>query len=204
MSADLDSADLPDTPSQGAVTKAAVTRPPLTAAKRPATCFARHLQQAEQPPGNMWGCMSVIGLCPMPSASLSGVVGCMVASHANHCRPTDCSVRRVAIERRSVLLVGCCVCNLSENSIMSQRHNSESEESSSSSDYYWDGLPSPDVLRKYREPKWYMECGAQTESGGYTGPYRGLGIPHRGTAARGRAAMAARGIGDRARAGCVG
>jgi len=47
---DLDSADLPDTPSQGAVMKAAETRPPLTAAERPAACFVRHLRQAEQLP----------------------------------------------------------------------------------------------------------------------------------------------------------
>jgi len=38
-------------------------------------------------------------------------------------------------------------------------------------------VPSPDVLHKYREPKWYMERKAQTEAGWYTGPYRGLGIP---------------------------
>jgi len=42
---------------------------------------------------------------------------------------------------------------------MSQRQNHESDESSSSSGE-WDGPSSPDVLRKYREPKWYMERGA--------------------------------------------
>jgi len=78
---------------------------------------------------------------------------------------------------------------------MSQRQNCESEESSSSSGE-WDGLPSPDVLRKYRQPKWYMERGAQTEDGWYAGPHRGLGIPHRPV--RGRLAAATQGAGDRA------
>jgi len=53
---------------------------------------------------------------------------------------------------------------------MSQRQNCESEESSFSSDD-WDGLPSPDVLRRYREPKSWMDGSAQTEPGWYTGLY---------------------------------
>jgi len=107
----------------------------------------------------------------MPPASLFGVAGCMVALCASHCLQTDCSVRRVVTERQSVFLVGYCTCNLCEGSIMSQRHRNDSEKSTSSSDYNWNGLPSPDVLRKYRGLKWYMEHGAQTESDGYAGPY---------------------------------
>jgi len=87
---------------------------------------------------------------------------------------------------------------------MSQRRCNESESSSASSDYHWDGLPSPDVLRRYCGPKSWMERGAQTDSSGYAGPYRGLGIPHRGSAARGRASMAAHEIGDQMHGGCVG
>ena len=59
------------------------------------------------------------------------------------------------------------------------------------------GTAWPPVLRKYREPKWYMERGAQSDAKGYSGPYRGLGIPHR--PARGRAAAAAPGAGAHAR-----
>jgi len=59
---------------------------------------------------------------------------------------------------------------------MSQRQDSDTDGSGSSSGE-WDDLPSPEVLHKYREPKWYMERGAQTEADWYTGPYRGLGIP---------------------------
>jgi len=43
-----------------------------------------------------------------------------------------------------------------------------------------------------------MDESAQTEPGWYTGPYRGLGIPHWNAAVRGRAAVAVCGIGDRA------
>jgi len=157
MSDDLDSTGLPDTPFQGAVVEAAETRLLLTATRRPAARFVRHLQRAERLPGNMWGCASVIGLSLTPSASLSGVVGCVVASRASHCLQTVCDAQRVVIGIRSILLLGCCNCNLRESSTMSQRRRKESEESSSSSDYNWDGLPSPDVLRKYREPKWYTE-----------------------------------------------
>jgi len=151
----------------------------------------------------MWGCVSVIGLWPTPSASPSAVVGCMLASRANHCLQTDCSMQRLDIEKQSVLLVGCCICNLQSCNTMSQRNNSESEGSSSSSDD-WDGLPSPDVLHRYREPKSWMDESAQTEPGCYTGPYRGLGIPHQNAAVRSRAAAAAHGINDHARGGCVG
>jgi len=128
-------------------------------------------------------------------------VGCVVALHATHCLRTVCDALRIAIEERRVLLVGCCICKLRESSKMSQRRRIESEKSSSSSNYHWDGLPSPDVLCRPRKPKMWTERSAQTESGGYVGPYRDLGIPHQDTAARGRASMAARGIGDRMRGG---
>ena len=111
MPDDLDSTDLPDTPSQGAVMEAIKTRPPLTAARRPTACFVRHVQLAEPSPRSMWGCVSVIGLHPTPSASLYGVVGCVVALRATHCLQTVCDVLRIAIEERHVLLVGCCVCS---------------------------------------------------------------------------------------------
>jgi len=88
----------------------------------------------------MWGCVSVIGLHPMLSASLYGVVGCVVALRATHCLQTVCDVLRAAIEERRVLLVGCCVCKLREGNNMSQRRHTESEKSRSSSDD-WDGLP---------------------------------------------------------------
>ena len=143
MSADLDSADLPDTPYQGAVVEAAETRPPLAAAGRPAACFVRRLWWAQRLPGNMWGCVSVIGLCPTPPASLSGVVGCVVALHASHCPQAVCDALRVVIEERSILLVARCICILYKGCKMSQRRRSESVKSSSSSDYHWDGLPSP-------------------------------------------------------------
>jgi len=151
----------------------------------------------------MWGCLSVIGLHPTPSASLYGVVGCVVTVRTTLCLQTVCDVLCIAIEERRVLLDGCCGCKLHEGNNMSQRCRAESEKSSSSSDD-WDGLPSPDVLRWYLEPKWYTEQGFQTESGGFSGPYRGLGIPHRNTAARGQAPMAVRGIGDCTRGGCIG
>ena len=112
VSDDLDPADLPDTPSQGAVMGPTVTRPPFTTTEQPATCFARHPPRAGPLPRNMWGCASVIGLCPTPFASPSGVVGCRLASRANHCLQTDCSVHCVDTEKRSVLLIGCCICNL--------------------------------------------------------------------------------------------
>jgi len=134
--------------------EAAETRPPLTAAGRPAARFVRHVRRAERSPGNMWGCVSVIGLHPMPSASLYGVVGCVVALRATHCLQTVCAALRVAIEVRRVLLVGCCVCKLRENCNMSQRHcrhlrgdPSDSEGSSTSSDFHRDNLPRPDVVR---------------------------------------------------------
>ena len=79
---------------------------------------------------------------------------------------------------------------------MSQRQDSDTDGSGSSSGE-WDDLPSPEVLHKYREPKWYMERGAQTEADWYTGPYRGLKVPHRPV--RGRAAATAQGAGARAR-----
>jgi len=143
MSDDLHSTIMPDTPSQDAVVGAAETRPPLAAAEWPAARFVRHLQRTERLPGNVWGCASVIGLCPTPSASLSGVVGCVVTSRASHCLQTVCDALRVVIGERSVLLVGCCTCKLRKGSKMSQRHRDESENSSYSSDYHWDGLPSP-------------------------------------------------------------
>jgi len=46
---DLDPANPPDTPSQGAVMGPIVTRPPVTAG-RPATCFARHQPRAGPSP----------------------------------------------------------------------------------------------------------------------------------------------------------
>jgi len=197
VSDDLDPANPPDTPSQGAVMGPTVTRPPFTAAAgRPATCFARHPPRAGPLPRNMWGCATVIGLCPTLFASPSGVVGCRLTSRANHCLPTDCSVHRVDTKKRKISLFGCCICSLHNCDIMSQRQDSDTDGSSSSSGE-WDGLPSPDVLRKYREPKWYMERGAQTEADWYTGPYRGLGVPHRPV--HGRAAATALGAGARAR-----
>jgi len=142
VSDDLDPADLPDTPSQGAVMGPTVTRPPFTAAERPVTCFARHLPRAGPLPGNMWGCASVIGLCPTPFTSPSGVVGCRLASRANHCLWTGCSVHSVDTAKRSVLLSGCCICNSRRCDIMSQRQYHDTDESNSSSGE-WDGLPSP-------------------------------------------------------------
>jgi len=79
---------------------------------------------------------------------------------------------------------------------MSLKHDSGADGSGSSSGE-WDGLASPDVLRKYREPKWYMERGAQTDDDGFAGPYRGLGIPHR--LVRGQAAATTQRAGARAR-----
>jgi len=74
---------------------------------------------------------------------------------------------------------------------------SQRQDGSGSSSGEWDGLPSPDVLRKYREPKWYMERGAQTEADWYAGLYRSLGIPHRPV--HSRAAATAQGAGARVR-----
>jgi len=83
-------------------------------------------------------------------------------------------------------------------------NQSGSEDSSTSSNFHGDNLSSLDVVHSRTQPKWYIEQGAQTESGGYVGPFWGLGIPVRCTTGRGRASLAARGIGDRMRRGCIG
>jgi len=155
-----------------------VTRPPFTAAGRPATCFARHQPRTGPLPRIMWGRVSVIGFSPTLFASPSGVAGCRLALRASHCLLTDCSVHRVETEELKTLLLGYCNFSSQRCTIMSLKQDSDTDGSGSISDE-WDGLASPDVLCKYREPKWYMERGAQTDADGYAGPYRGLGIPHR-------------------------
>jgi len=193
---DLDPADPPDTPSQGAVMGPTVTRPPFITAGQPATCFARHQPRAGPPPRNMWGRMSAIGLSPTPLASPSGVAGCRLALRASHCLLTECSVHSVELVALKNLLLGCCRYNLEYCTMASLKQNSDTDDSRSSYGE-WGGLASPDVLRRYREPRWYMERGAQTDSDGYAGPYRGLGIPNR--PARGQATATVQSIGVHAR-----
>jgi len=131
--------------------------------------------------------VSVIGFCPTLLSSPSGVVGHQPASRASHCLLTDRSVH--SAEELKILLLDCCSLDLEHCAIMSLEQGNNTDASGSSSGE-WDGLASPDVLRKCREPKWYMERG-------YAGPYRGLGIPHRPT--RGQAAATAQGACARAR-----
>jgi len=188
---DLDPADPPDTPSQGAVMGPMVTRPPVTAGW-PATCFARHQPRAGPSPGNVRGRVSVIGFSLMPSASLSGVAGYRLALRASHCVLTDCSMYSVDTRKHKILLFGYYCGSPQRCTIMSLKPATDIVSSGSSSGE-WDGLASPDVLRKYREPKWYMERGAQTDADGYAGPNRGLGIPNR--PARNQAAATAQGAG---------
>jgi len=174
-----------------------VIRPPFITAGWPTTCFARHQPRAGPLPRNPWGRVSVIGFCPTLLASPSGVVGHPPALRASHCLLTDGSVH--SAEELKILLLDCCSLDLGHCAIMSLEQGNNTDASGSSSGG-WDGLASPDVLRKYREPKWYMELGAQTDAGGYAGPYRGLGIPHRparGQGPRRRKALA------RARAGLI-
>jgi len=192
---DLDPADPPDAPSQGAAMGPTATRPPFTAAGRPATCFARHQPRAGPLPRNGWGRVSVIGFSPTLFASPSGVAGCRLALRASHCLLTDCSVHSVDTEALKTLLLGYCNFSSQRCAIMSLKQDSDTDGSGSSSGE-WDGLASPDVLRKYRESKWYMERGAPTDADGYSGPYRGLGIPH--WPVRGQAAATVQGAGARA------
>jgi len=196
MSDDLDTTDMPDTPSQSAVVVAAETRPPPVAAMRLFSRFVRHRRRAGRLPRNVRACAPLIGRCTSLPTSLTRVVGCVVASRISCYRlRTVFDVLCVVVGKRSVLLVAFRDCKLRETHNMSQSHRNESESSSSSSDYHWDGLPSPDVLRRPHMPKVWMERAAQTESIGYVGPFRGLGLPNRGNDARGRAPMAARGFG---------
>jgi len=97
---------------------------------------------------------------------------------ASHCLLTDRSVH--SVEELKILLLDCCSFDLEHCAIMNLEQGNNTDTSGSSSGE-WGGLASPDVLRKYREPKWYTERGAQTDAEGYAGPYRGLGIPHRST-----------------------
>jgi len=188
---DLDPADTPDTPSQGAVMGPAVTRPPFITAGWPATCFARLQLRAGPLPGNMWGRMSVIGFSPTLLASPSGVAGYQPALRASHCLLTDCSVHSVETRELKTLLLGCCSFYSERCTIMSLSQEGDTDGSGSSSGE-WDGLPSPDVLRKYREPRWYMERGAQTDADGYAGLYRGLWLPHRPVRGQSTASVGAR------------
>jgi len=160
---DLDLADLPDTPSQGAVMGPGVIRPPFITAGWPAACFARHQPRAGPLPRNPWGRVSVIGFSPTLLASPSGVVGNQPASRASHCPLTDRSVH--SAEELKILLLDCRSLDLGHCVTMSLEQGNNTDASGSSSGG-WDGLASPDVLRKYREPKWYMERGAQTDAGG--------------------------------------
>ena len=148
---DLDPADMPDTPSQGAVMGPNVTRPPFITAGWPATCFARHQPCAGPLPQNMWGRVSVIGFRPTLLASPSGVVGNQPALRASHCLLTDRSVHSVETEELNILLLDCCSIDLERCAIMSLRQGSDTDASGFSSGE-WDGLASPDVLRKYRSP----------------------------------------------------
>jgi len=128
------------------------------------------------------------------ATSLTGVVGSAVASRAScYCLRTVFDVLCVVVDKRSVLLAAFCTCKLCQTNNMSQNNRNESESSSSSSGYHWDGLPSPDVLRRPRKPKVWTERAAQTDFGEYVGPFRGLGIPNRGVSGRGRSSMATRG-----------
>jgi len=122
--------------------------------------------------------VSLIGFSPTLLASPTGVAGYQPALRASHCLLTDRSVHSVEMEELKILLLGCCSLSSERCTMMNLRQGSDTDGSGSSSGE-WDGLASLDVLRKYREPKWYMERGAQTDADGYAGPYRGLGIPHR-------------------------
>ena len=120
----------------------------------------------------MWGRLPVIGFSPTLLASPSGVVGNQPASRASHCPLTDRSVRRVKAEDLKILLLDCCSPSLERCAIMSLKQDSGTDGSGSSSGE-WDGLASPDVLRKYQKLIWCVERGAQTDADGYAGPYRG-------------------------------
>ena len=167
-----------------------VTRPPFITAGWPATCFAQHQPRAGPLPRNMWGRSSVIGFSPTLLASPSGVAGYQPALCASHCLLTDRSLHSVEVEELKILLLGCCSLSSERCAIMSLKQDSGTDGSGSSSGE-WDGLASPNVLRKYRKPIWCMKRGAQTDADGYTGPYRGLRIPHRPI--RGQATATAQG-----------
>ena len=69
---------------------------------------------------------------------------------------TDRSTHSVEAEELKILLLDCCSLGLERCAIMSLKQGNDTDASGSSSGE-WDGLASPDVLRRYREPKWYKE-----------------------------------------------
>ena len=146
--------------------------------------LVRHRRRAGRLPRNVQACASLIGRCTSLPTSLTRVVACVVASLVSYRLRIVFGAQCVAIVRQSILLADFYDCKLRKSGKMDRRcsyvlgDESSHSESSGSSDFHGDNLPSPDVVRSRTQPKWYTENGVQTECSEYAGPFRGLGIPN--------------------------
>jgi len=188
MSSNLDTADLPDTLSQSSVPATREMRSPSELTSRLLALFACPRQRARRLLRNNEACASLIGRCTSSPMSLTRVVGCAgtarLSCYYKH-TATSCRhfVSRNKTVCRSAMLGGKLRKVVNMNNDRSRAVGGTSSSTDSSPESYGDNLPPPDLL--HRRP-------AQITPSRFVGPFRGLGLPHRGAFGQARNPMAAR------------